>query len=148
LCDWTVYVTNAPPELLSLSEAFVLAKLRWQIEVVFKLWKSHLFIDEWRTKKPWRILCELYAKLIGSLLQHWLLVVTGWDIPDRSLLKATRTLRGSVHSLGLALSDEEKWKEEIAVLQCCLKHGGRLNKRKTLPSSFQLLSNPHLLGLA
>lgn len=148
LCDWTVYVTNAPPELLSLEEAFVLAKVRWQIEIVFKLWKSHLFIDEWRTKNPWRILCELYAKLIGALLQHWLLVVTGWDTPDRSLVKATRTLRRSVRSLGLALHNEEKWKEEVALLRYCLEHGCQLNKRKTVPSSFQLLFNPHLLGLA
>jgi hypothetical protein len=148
LCDWTVYVTNAPVELLSLSEAFVLAKLRWQIEIVFKLWKSHLFIDEWRTKKPWRILCELYAKLIGALLQHWLLVVTGWSVPDRSLVKATRTLRNAIRSFGLALRDELKWKEEIAQLRRCLECGCRLNKRKSLPSSFQLLFNPHLLGLA
>lgn len=148
LCDWTVYVTNAPPELLSLEEACVLAKLRWQIEIVFKLWKSHLFMDEWRTKKPWRILCELYAKLIGALLQHWLLVVTGWDIPDRSLVKATRTLRRSIRELGLALRDGEKWNEEMAILRRCLKHGCRLNKRKTLPSSFQLLSEFNLLNLA
>jgi hypothetical protein len=148
LCDWTVYVTNAPIELLSLSEAFVLAKLRWQIELIFNLWKSQLFIDEWRTKKPWRILCELYAKLIGALLQHWLLVVIGWDVPDRSFVKATLTLRGSVRSLGLALRDPEKWKEEIAVLRHCLEHGCRLNKRKTVPSSFQLLFNPSLIGLA
>jgi hypothetical protein len=148
LCDWTVYVTNAPTELLSLPEAFVLAKQRWQIEIVFKLWKSQLFIDEWRTKKPWRILCELYAKLIGALLQHWLLVVTGWDVPDRSLLKAVRTLRKSIRGLGMTLRDQEKWDEEMAILRQCLEHGCRLNKRKTFPSSFQLLFNPHLLGLA
>jgi hypothetical protein len=148
LCDWTVYVTNTPPELLSLSEAFVLAKLRWQIELLFKLWKSHLFMDEWRTRKPWRILCELYAKLIGALLQHWILVVAGWGVPDRSLVKATRTLRGSVRSLGLALKDAVQWKEEIAVLRHCLERGCRLNKRKAVPSSSQLLFNPLLLGLA
>jgi hypothetical protein len=148
LCDWTVYVTNAPPELLSLSEAFVLAKLRWQIELLFKLWKSYLFIDEWRTRNPWRILCELYAKLIGALLQHWLLVVTGWDAPDRSLVKATRTLRSSIRSLGLALLDELKWKDEIAALRNSLQHGCRLNKRKAVPSSFQLLFSPQLIGLA
>jgi hypothetical protein len=148
LCDWTVYVTNAPLELLSLSEAFVLAKLRWQIELIFKLWKSHLFIDEWRTKKPWRILCELYAKRIGALLQHWIVVVTGWDVPDRRLVKAARTLRSSIRSLGLALRDELKWKDEIARLRNGLQHGCKLSKRKAVPSSFQLLFNPHLIGLA
>jgi hypothetical protein len=147
LCEWTVYVTNAPVELLSLAEAFVIGKLRWQIELVFKLWKSHLLIDEWRSKKPWRILCEVYAKLIGAVFQHWLLVVTGWDQTDRSLFKATRTLRAYLPSLALALPNRERWKEGIAVIQSCLERGCRLNKRKSSPSSFQLLFHPELLSL-
>jgi hypothetical protein len=32
---WTILVTNAPPELLSLREALVLARARWQIELPF-----------------------------------------------------------------------------------------------------------------
>jgi hypothetical protein len=148
LCDWTVYVTNAPLELLSLAEAFVLARLRWQIELVFKLWKSHLLIDEWRSKKPWRILCEVYAKLLGALLQHWILVVTGWGAPDRSWVKATRTIRVPMCSLALALQNPQKWKEVLAFIQRSLEHGCRLNKRKSFPSSFQLLFRPELLGLA
>lgn len=147
LCEWTVYVTNAPVELLSLAEAFVVGKLRWQIELVFKLWKSYLLIDEWRSQKPWRILCEVYAKLIGALLQHWLLVVTGWDRTDRSLVKATRTLRTHIPSLFQALSNREQWKDRIGVIRRCLEHGCHLNKRKSLPASFQLLSHPQLLGL-
>jgi hypothetical protein len=148
LCDWTVYVSNVPVELLSLGEAFVVGKLRWQIELVFKLWKSHLLIDEWRSKKPWRILCEVYAKLIGAVLQHWILVVTGWANTDRSLVKATRTLRVYLPALALALPNPEKWKEGIAVVRDCLERGCRLNKRKSSPSSFQLLFHPELLGLA
>jgi hypothetical protein len=148
LCEWTVYVTNAPVELLSLAEAFVIGKLRWQIELVFKLWKSHLLIDEWRSKKPWRILCEVYAKLIGALLQHWILVVTGWKDLDRSLVKATRTIRTHIGCLARSLLDLEKWKEVLSVLQGCLERGCRLYKRKSIPSSFQLLFKPELLGLA
>jgi len=48
----------------------VLLKIRWQIELLFKLWKSHGRVDEWRTKKPARIVCEIYAKLIGLVVQH------------------------------------------------------------------------------
>ena len=39
--DWNVYVTNIPVEHLSVLEAVVLAGVRWQIELLFKLWKSH-----------------------------------------------------------------------------------------------------------
>ena len=93
LADWTIYVTNVPVELLSLEEALVLARVRWQIELLFKLWKQHGCIDEWRSTKPWTILCEVYAKLIAMVFQHWLLVICCWGYPDRSLVKAAQTIR-------------------------------------------------------
>ena len=59
LAGWTLVLTNVPCALLSLAEALVL---------VWKLWKQYGTLDEWRSKQPWRILCELYAKLLGVLI--------------------------------------------------------------------------------
>jgi len=73
--DWTLLLTDVPANQLTLPEALVLLRERWQIELLFKLWKQDGRIDEWRTSNPWRILCEMYAKLIGSLLQHWLFLL-------------------------------------------------------------------------
>src|SRR5438128_8884689 len=92
-CDWTLLVTNTPPELLSLREALVLARARWQIELLFKLWKSHGHIDESRSGKPWRVLCEVYAKLLAMVVQHWLLLTGCWASPARSLVTAAQTVR-------------------------------------------------------
>jgi hypothetical protein len=75
LADWTILRTSAPAHLLSLQEALVLLRERWQMEMLYKLWKQYGRIDEWRTGNQWRILCELYAKLIGLLLQHWLVIL-------------------------------------------------------------------------
>jgi len=72
LAGWTLVVTNVPTSGLSAAEVLVLLGVRWQVERLFRLWKDEGQIDEWRSKKRWRILCELYAKLAGMLIQHWL----------------------------------------------------------------------------
>jgi hypothetical protein len=148
LCEWTVYLTNAPLELLSLEEALVVGRLRWQIEIVFKLWKQYLQIDEWRSENPWRILCEVYAKLLGALLQHWILVVVGWKPADRSLIKATQLIRGYIRTLALALKKHDEWEAVMDLLRRCLQRHCRLEKRRQAPSSSQLFFDPQLLGLA
>lgn len=52
LADWTILLTDAPAKLLSLSEALVLLRERWQMELLYKLWKQGGQIDEWRTANP------------------------------------------------------------------------------------------------
>jgi hypothetical protein len=79
LADWTIYVTNLPAERLTLAEAMVLGRCRWQIELLFKLWKSEGRIDESRSTKPWSVLCEVYAKLLGMVVQHWVLLTSCWS---------------------------------------------------------------------
>jgi hypothetical protein len=68
LLGWTILVTNVPQELLSVDEALVLARCRWQIELCWKLWKQVGKVDTWRSAKPYRILTEIYAKLLGCLI--------------------------------------------------------------------------------
>jgi hypothetical protein len=94
LAHWTIYLTNVPLNQLSVPEVLILGRYRWQIELLFKLWKSELHIDTWNTTKPARILCELYAKLIAVLVTHWLLLVGTWHNSQRSLARSMNTIRG------------------------------------------------------
>ena len=89
LADWTLYLTNATPDLLDAQACLMLGRYRWQIELLFKLWKSGLQLAQSRSDHPWRILCEIYAKLIAVIVQHWLLLVGCWQQPDRSLWQAS-----------------------------------------------------------
>ena len=139
LTHWTVFITNAPAELLSLPEALILARARWQIELLFKLWKSHGQIDKWRSANPWRILCELYAKLLTMIIQHWVLLVGCWAYPNRSLFKAAQTIQKHALSLAVAFDSVPAISEAIAAIQRCLAAGCRINKRKTKPHTYQLL---------
>jgi hypothetical protein len=140
LAGWTFICTNIPSELLTLEEGFVLMRTRWQIELIFKLWKSEGKIDEWRSEKPYRILCELYAKLVVMIIQHWILL-TSWQYPDRSLFKSVKTIRKHAMSLAMAFSSGSK-KQLTKVLKTiarCLSSGCRINKRKTILHTYQLL---------
>lgn len=63
-----VFVTNVPAEDLTVQEAYELYKIRWQIELMFKTWKSILKLDAVRKMKADRLKCYLYAKLLWVLL--------------------------------------------------------------------------------
>jgi hypothetical protein len=140
LADWTVFCTNVPAPLLSASEVLVVARVRWQVELLFKLWKSAGHLAHSRNAKPWRVLCEIYAKLLGLLVQHWVLVTSLWTYPDRSAWKTAQTLRkhalhlASAFGVGLAALSAA-----LQVVQRTLAAGCRLNKRKKAPCTFQLL---------
>ncbi len=139
LADWTLLVTNAPVELLTLPEALVLARIRWQIELLFKLWKSQGQIDQWRSGKPWRIMCEVYAKLLAMLIQHWILLVGCWAYPNRSLTKAAQTVRSYALLLTSALAGIIALSVVIEQIARCLALGCRMNRRKAQPNAYQLL---------
>ena len=141
LADWIVYATNVPSKLLLLKEALVLARVRWQIELLFRLWKNHGKIDSWRTEKPWRILCELYAKLLAMLVQHWVFLVGCWQYANRSLQKAAKTVQKHAIHLAIAFASGsfERLCEALKIIKRCLAKGCRINKRKAKPSTYQLL---------
>jgi len=139
LTGWTMFVTDLGKEMLSVKEALVLGRTRWQIELLFKLWKSHGQIDKSRSDKPWRILCEIYAKLIAMIIQHWTFLVGNWSFPDRSLTKAANTVRQHALSMVIALDDLPRLEEALTILSRCLAAGCRINKSAKTPRNFQLL---------
>ena len=140
LADWTLFCTNVPPEMLTGPEVLVVARVRWQVELVFKVWKSAGHLAHSRSEQPWRVLCEVYAKLLALLVQHWVLVTSLWAYPDRSAWKAAQTLRKhALHLAGAFVTGLAALHAALQVVQRTLAAGCRLNKRKKVPSTFQLL---------
>jgi len=93
LAHWTIVLTNIPRKRANSSEILVLLRLRWQIERLFRLWKEDAKIDECRSKKPYRILCEFYAKMCAMIIQQSFIQEGCWFDPFRSLVKAADSLR-------------------------------------------------------
>lgn len=147
LADWTLLVTNLPVARLSVAEALVLARARWQIELLFKLWKNAGKLDESRSANPWWVLCEVYAKLIALVLQHWVLLIGCWDRTHRSLSEAAATIRRETTCLSSALGRHARVVAVLATIRDCLQAGCRVDARATHPSAFQLWLDPGLGAL-
>jgi Transposase DDE domain len=139
LAGWTIYLTNIPD--LSFAQAHTLARTRWQIELLFKLWKSHAKILVARTADPIRQQCEGYAKLLGVLVAHWLLLVSGWQPHTLGALDALRLLRSHVPLLMRAFRQPFLWTLLFDWLQADLRLAPPPSKRRKVPLAFQLWQN-------
>jgi hypothetical protein len=145
-CDWTIWVTDCAPELLTWKEVVVLSRSRWPIELLFQLWKSHnLLATPAESQSGAGQMAEFWAKLIGVILQHWLLLTMTWFDSRRSLLKAATESREWIPVLQEALGDVARLCDVWSRMQAAIVAVARVNVRKKKPSWFQLLENPELL---
>ncbi|QKJ30596.1 IS4 family transposase [Mucilaginibacter mali] len=69
-CRFSIFITNTPITTLKAAEVIQLYRLRWQIELVFKTWKSLLAIHKVRAARTERLECQLVAKFIWIFI-NW-----------------------------------------------------------------------------
>ncbi|MBT2218630.1 IS4 family transposase [Virgibacillus dakarensis] len=63
-----IFATNIPQEQVKKEEIYPLYSLRWQIEILFKTWKSLFEIQKVKKMKKERFECHLYGTLIQLLI--------------------------------------------------------------------------------
>ena len=143
---YNIFITNVPEDMMPLSEVSKFYYLRWQIELIFKTWKSIASIDKVKKVKRERFECQLYAKLIWILL-NWRMYQT----VDRSIRRAdpnegcsvqkffnmvtkqSFSLRTIIHKL----KDINTWIENILAL---LIPSLRIERRLKKPTHLQILN--------
>jgi hypothetical protein len=64
----SIYITNVEEAVLSAEEVHEFYSLRWQVEILFKTWKSISHLHVVKPVKIERFQCQLYGKLILLLL--------------------------------------------------------------------------------
>lgn len=95
---WNVYITNVPTTMLTLQQVILIYVLRWQIELLFRLWKDEAQLDRVAGHLRERVLCELYAKLIGLVIFHYLTAPLRWAERELSPVKALQSFqRHAIH---------------------------------------------------
>jgi hypothetical protein len=115
LAAWHLILTTIPQEYATTDQIATLMRLRWQIELLFKLWKDQGKLDETRGWKPERIETEFYAKLLGILIQHWLVLTVGWHWIERSLVKIGQAIRETIRAFCLV------WQERKHLASFCIR---------------------------
>lgn len=142
LAAWNLYLTNVPAAVWSLEQVLRVYRLRWQVELLFKLWKSELGLDRLGDWRPARVLCHLYARLTALVLLHLLFRPIRLATADElSLPKAVALLRHMLPLLTEAMA--AGWQRLAPLLQSlrtrCLRHALK-NKRRKKPSTYALVS--------
>lgn len=145
-CDWGIYLTNVPAEKLSVAEIGVLYRARWQIELLFKRWKSQGGIAELKGTTLTRQLIGFWSSLLAVLMHQWLLQATGWGDRCCSAQKVWKVVAAEADHLARALGSLGRLIREIRRLESLVKKHARLDPRRKHPGTFQLLNNPDLLG--
>jgi hypothetical protein len=139
LGDGWVLATDVAKDKLPVKAAWEMYRLRWQIELVFKRWKSlgHLSING--EHDALRAECELYGKLVGVVLVDWLALQRGGALsgvsPWRGWQIVHELLPQIVWALSGRLGGQDVWSE----LDIRLARRSRQPKRKRGPSTRQRL---------
>jgi hypothetical protein len=139
LCQWNILVTNAPREKLSASNGWEVRRVRWQIELVFKVFKSEGGIEKTQGRSRERVMSELYAKLLAMVVLRWVLLAAGYEQLRHSGQRAARRVQKRACSLLHALNSKRQLSQQIKELARQLRDC-QIQKRHQQPSTLDRLT--------
>lgn len=150
---YNIYITNVPQEKLSFKDIVHIYRLRWQIELVFKSWKSNLSLHKTKKVKKERFECQLIARIIWALVNWQIFQAANWSLQpskkakgisilkfSKQIIKITAIIRESIDDVnGLKLWIKERYVPMIKHLLIETKKG-KISHCQMLVESFYKLS--------
>jgi Transposase DDE domain len=146
LMDWTIYITNVPATRLTLRQVVILYSVRWQIELIFKLWKSECNLDRVAGRHRERVLSELYAKLIGMVIMQFVLAPFRNGERELSVVKVVRLIQHHVRHVIEHLGDREQLAQVLQDLAQRFLESGMKDKRQRLTTLQAIHATEDLLA--
>jgi hypothetical protein len=141
LLEWNMFITNIPNDWLSFEHIQLLYRVRWQIELIFKLWKSQAGLDYLGSWRKERLLVQLYARLIGLTLFYALTSPFRWlSNRELSLPKAFASFQAKIPALIRTI--QRGWRSFFALLKRLFVHWLHYDLktvRRKYPSTLQQL---------
>lgn len=97
-CAINIFITNLASDQYEAEQIWYLYKIRWQIEILFKAWKSILNLGKIKQIKRERLLTQLYIKLIEIVINTQLFrfyKLRIWKMQRKALseLKGMKTIK-------------------------------------------------------
>lgn len=123
-CRYNMFITNVDSQVLPVQKIRETYHLRWQIELIFKTWKSHVQINKIKKVKKERFECHLLAKLLWTILNWKLFQCCGKYMSTRdrttgiSVLKFFKRCIAFSNSLRLVLLKRipiRSWLDQIFI---------------------------------
>jgi len=142
-----MFITNVPEEWIPAKKIKSIYGLRWQIELIFKVWKSQAKISSIKEMKIHRFECQLLGKVIWLLINWkiycWLQRNPNENHPGQgySLWKFYKSAFRMSYKLRDALQSVKKAKKLIDTLKTMNNQLFALEKRIGKPSSFELVQS-------
>ncbi len=136
LARWTLYLTSLPD--LTFAQVHTLYRARWQVERLFKRWKSLALLTTSTTRDPHRRACEVYAKLLAVLVAHWLTQWRGWAAHALSHDKCFQLLQQHATGFYLACFRFPALLDLFATVLQQLLPAAFLSRRKQRPNAVDL----------
>lgn len=145
LLDWSIYLTNAPADRLSPPQIATLYRVRWQIELLFKLIKSYFGLRRFAQLRPERILTELYAKLMALVLTLFLVGPLRLPLADQpyreiSPVKVRQICQRFARTLSQLLGDLDRLTQTLHLLVHQILTFGFKQQRRKKPNICHALS--------
>jgi hypothetical protein len=152
LLDWNIYITNASVEQLSGEAVRMVYRARWQVELLFKLWKMQGELDRVAGRTTGRVMCEMYAKLIGMVIFGYLTApirLTEGEINEGNATQGTelspnrawQVWQRKITMIASALHTGKGVTDVLGGLYSWWKEYGRKERRKDRPTTFGRLSS-------
>ena len=138
MCHWTVLFSNIPGDWLNAEQLWILYRLRWQIELLFKRFKSEGGLAQTSSGKRYRVESEWYVKLLAQVVRNWMQLLRGGPLCDVNPAQLGRVITDGVYRLTEALRSGRGLEQALAELVQELRKVRRRTARRKHKTAAQI----------
>ncbi len=134
---WTILLTNLPASDFSAEQVGLAYRLRWQIELMFKEWKSYANLHRFATENAWIAEGLIWASLCAAILKRFLAhAAQHVGKVAISTRKAAMMIGGHLHAIlnGLRCDAEQARQAFKDLMDFLISQGGRAHPARDVRS--------------